>query len=142
MNSRGGAAGPRHRRGGAALLLLAAGVRLYGALLVLYSKAFRRGYSEEMRRDFRELMREGLQGGATGLVRVWAQAFWDLVLTALKERSTLLSARSAYSLFLEPRMAARAVLVAQGQSVANADLRSFRPGVRGSRARRSADEPG
>ena len=54
--------GPR-RWGSAALvlLLLAACARLYGALLVLYPNAFRRRYSEEMRRDFRELMLEGLQ---------------------------------------------------------------------------------
>jgi hypothetical protein len=47
------------------LLLLAACARLYGALLVLYPNAFRRRYSEEMRRDFRELMLEGLQEGGT-----------------------------------------------------------------------------
>jgi len=46
------------------LLLLAACGRLYGALLVLYPKAFRRRYEAEMRRDFRELMREGLEEGA------------------------------------------------------------------------------
>ena len=44
--------------------LLAILARLYGALLVLYPEAFRRRYSEEMRRDFRELMREGLEEGA------------------------------------------------------------------------------
>jgi hypothetical protein len=47
------------------LLLLAACGRLYGALLVLYTNAFRRRYSEEMRRDFRELKLEGLQEGGT-----------------------------------------------------------------------------
>jgi len=53
------------------LLLLAASAWLYGALLVLYPEAFRRRYSEEMRRDFRKLMREGLEdGGAKELVRV------------------------------------------------------------------------
>jgi ABC-type transport system involved in cytochrome bd biosynthesis fused ATPase/permease subunit len=46
------------------LLLVACGL-LCGALLVLYSNAFRRRYSEEMRRDFRELMLEGLQEGGT-----------------------------------------------------------------------------
>ncbi len=72
MISRGGPPGPR-RRGSAALLmlLLAAWAWLYGALLVLYPKAFRHRYSEEMRRDFRELMLEGLQeGGTTEMVRV------------------------------------------------------------------------
>ncbi len=80
---------------------------------MLYPKAFRLRYSEEMRRDFRELMREGLEeGGAKELVRVWVQAFSDLVLTALKERSTLLAARSAYCLFVDRRIAARAMVVA------------------------------
>ena len=93
--------------------LLAILARLYGALLVLYPVAFRRRYAEEMRRDFRELMREGLEeGGAKELVRVWAQAHTDLVLTALKERSTLLAARSAYSLAVDPRIAVMAMVVA------------------------------
>ncbi len=55
--------GNRHRRSGTDLLL-AASERLYGALLALYPKAFRRRYASEMRRDFRELLREGLQEGA------------------------------------------------------------------------------
>jgi hypothetical protein len=69
MIPRNGPPGPR-RRGSAALLmlLLAASAWLYGALLVLYPKAFRRRYSEEMRRDFSELLREGLQEGA---LRSW-----------------------------------------------------------------------
>jgi capsular polysaccharide biosynthesis protein len=115
MRPRGAGRGDRHRRESAFLLplLIAACGRLYGALLVLYPKAFRRRYSEEMRRDFRELSREGLQeGGTTELVGVWVQAFWDLVLTALKERSTLLAARSAYSLSVDPRIAVRAMVVA------------------------------
>jgi hypothetical protein len=62
MISRGGPPSPRRR--GSAALLIAASVQLYGALLVLYPKAFRRRYSEEMRRDFRELLREGLEEGA------------------------------------------------------------------------------
>lgn len=79
---------------------------------MLYPQAFRLRYSEEMRRDFRELMREGLEeGGAKELVRVWVQAFSDLVLTALKERSTLLAARSAYCLFVDRRIAAKAVVL-------------------------------
>jgi capsular polysaccharide biosynthesis protein len=113
MKPRGGGRGDRHRRGSAALLLLllATSAWLYGALLVLYPKVFRRRYSEEMRRDFRELMLEGLaEGGAKELVIVLAQAFSDLVLTALKERSTLLAARSAYSLSVDPRIAVRAMV--------------------------------
>ncbi len=109
MNSRGGPPGRRHRRGSAALLLLAASARLYSALLVLYPKAFRRRYGAEMRRDFRELMREGLEeGGARELVRVLAQALPDLVLTALKERSTMPAARNAYYVPVDPRIAVRA----------------------------------
>jgi hypothetical protein len=46
------------------------------------------------------------------LVRVWVQGLSDLVLTALKERSTLLAARSAYSLSVDPRIAVRAMVVA------------------------------
>jgi capsular polysaccharide biosynthesis protein len=112
MRPRGGPPGPR-RRGSAALLLLllAASAWLYSALLVLYPQAFRRRYSEEMRRDFRELMREGLEeGGAKELVRVWAQAHSDLVLTALKERSTLLARRYASYSSVDPRIAKRAAV--------------------------------
>jgi hypothetical protein len=87
--------------------------RLYVTLLMLYPKAFRLRYSAEMRRDIFELSREGLQeGSATELVRVWVQGLSDLVLTALKERSTLLAARSAYSLSVDPRIAVRAMVVA------------------------------
>jgi hypothetical protein len=87
-------------------LLLGASARLYGSLLALYPKAFRRRYGAEMRRDFRELSREGLEeGGGIGLARIWAAAFSDLALTALKERSTML-ARNAY-LPVEPEIAAR-----------------------------------
>ncbi len=94
---------------------------------MLYPKAFRRRYGAEMRRDFCELMREGLEeGGAKELVRVWAQAIPDLVLTALKERSTMPAARNAYYVPVGPRIAARAmvnamvavVLVAVGVSMA------------------------
>src|SRR5215212_7205672 len=56
-------------------LLLVDSARIYGVLLVLYPKAFRRCYAAEKRRDFLELMREGLQeGGATKMMRVLAQA--------------------------------------------------------------------
>jgi len=56
-------------------LLLVDSARIYGVLLVLYPNAFRRCYAAEMRRDFLELMREGLQeGGATKMMRVLAQA--------------------------------------------------------------------
>jgi hypothetical protein len=144
MISRNGPPGPR-RRGSAALLmlLLAACGRLYSALLVLYPKAFRRRYSEEMRRDFSELLREGLEeGGAKELVKVWAQAHSDLVLTALKEghhggqevRGILVRGSEDSC---EGRCesdggsGARRGGRDRGRSLANADLRGFRPGVGG-----------
>ena len=111
MIPRGGGRGERHRRGSTFLLLhlLAATTWLYGGLLVLYPKAFRLRYEAEMRRDFRELLREGLQeGGSIELVRVWAQVFSDLVLTALKERSTSPARRYASYLSVDPRIVARA----------------------------------
>src|SRR5215218_11277203 len=101
MTPRGRGRGERHRRVSAALLLLAASAWLYGALLVLYPKAFRHRYAAQMRRDFRELLREGLEeGGATELVRVWAQVFSDLVLTALMERG-IMPARFAHYLSVD-----------------------------------------
>ncbi len=112
--------GNRRRRG--MNLLLAASQRLYGALLTLYPESFRRRYAAEMRRDFRELSREGLEeGGGSELVRVWATTLSDLVVTALKERSTV-SARNAHPP-VGPRLAARAmvavVLVALTVAVAS-----------------------
>jgi len=103
-------------------LLLAASQRLYGALLTLYPESFRRRYAAEMRRDFKELSREGLEeGGGSELVRVWATTLSDLVVTALKERSTV-SARNAHPP-VGPRLAARAmvavVLVALTVAVAS-----------------------
>ncbi len=101
MASRDGSWRPR-RRGAA--LLLAASEQLYGVLLTLYPKDFRRRYASEMRRDFGDLVREGLEeGGATELARVWAATLPDLVVTALQERSTR-SVRNAY-LPLTPRTA-------------------------------------
>ena len=89
--------------------LLAASGWLYGALLALYPKAFRRRYAEEMRRDFADLSREGLEdGGGAELARVWGAAFSDLAITALKERGTAMS-RNAH-LPVEPRAAARALV--------------------------------
>jgi hypothetical protein len=93
------------------LLLLAASAWLYSAVLVLYPKAFRRRYGAQMRRDFRELSREGLrEGGATELVRVWAATLSDLVLTALMERG-IMPARNAQK-SVDPRVAASAMVVA------------------------------
>ena len=68
MRSRGAPSGPRRR--GSAALLLAASARLYSALLVFYPKAFRQRYVAEMRRDFFELLWEGLQEGGSNTVPV------------------------------------------------------------------------
>jgi len=87
-------------------VLLSASERLYGALLLLYPKGFRRRYASEMRRDFGDLSREGLEeGGGRELARVWAATLSDLAVTALKERSTML-ARNAY-LPVAPRIVVR-----------------------------------
>ncbi|MEJ7843999.1 MAG: Wzz/FepE/Etk N-terminal domain-containing protein [Rubrobacter sp.] len=103
--SGGGGRGYRWR----ADLVLAASELIYDALLALYPKAFRRRYAAEMRRDFADLSREGLEeGGGTELARVWAATLPDLVLTAFEERGTVLS-RNAY-LPVEPRTAARVMV--------------------------------
>jgi len=106
MDPGGGGRGDR-RRGSA--LLLSASAQLYGALLALYPRAFRHRYAAEMRRDFCELSREGLEeGGGTELARVWASTLSDLLVTALKERGTA-PARNGY-LSMDPRIAARAMV--------------------------------
>jgi capsular polysaccharide biosynthesis protein len=90
----------------ATALLLAASERFYGALLVLYPKAFRNRYAAEMRQDFAHLSREGLdEGGGTELARVWGAAFSDLAVTALKERGTTLARYT--NVPIEPRIVAR-----------------------------------
>jgi capsular polysaccharide biosynthesis protein len=120
MTSRDESEGDFRQRG--ASLLLAISASLYGVLLLLYPKAFRRRYAGEMRRDFKELSREGLEeGGSMELARVWTSTLSDLALTALKERGTVLT-RNAY-LPVEPRIAARVmaaiVLVAMTVSIAS-----------------------
>ena len=89
--------------------LLAASERLYGALLGLYPTTFRRRYAAEMRRDFRELSREGLEeGGATEVARVWASTLSDLLVTALKERGAV-PARNARP-YVDPRIVAKSMV--------------------------------
>jgi capsular polysaccharide biosynthesis protein len=90
-------------------LLLAASELIYDALLALYPRAFRQRYAEEMRRDFADLSREGLEeGGGTELLRVWGGAFSDLALSALAERGTAMS-RNGYPP-VEPRVAVGALV--------------------------------
>ena len=115
-------AGSRERR---VDLLLAASERLYAAMLSLYPETFRRRYAAEMRRDFNELSREGLEeGGATELMRVWASTLSDLLVTALKERS-IVPARGAY-LAVDPRIVVRSmvavVLVALAVTMASLSM--------------------
>jgi hypothetical protein len=86
--------------------LLAVSARLYGTLLAAYPKTFRRRYALEMRRDFEQLSREGLEeAGKAGLVRVCAATLSDLAVTALAERRTML-ARNSY-LPIPPTVAVR-----------------------------------
>ena len=89
-------------------VLLAASELIYGTLLALYPKSFRQRYAEEMRRDFADLSREGLEEGGAELARVWGGAFSDLALTALQERGTAMS-RNAY-LPVDPRVAVSALV--------------------------------
>lgn len=119
MASRDGSRGDRQRGD---TLLLAASEHLYGALLTLYPKDFKRQYASEMRRDFIDILREGLEeGGMPELGRVWAATLWDLTITALQERGTMM-ARNAY-LPVSPRVAARltvaVVLIAVTVAVAS-----------------------
>jgi hypothetical protein len=138
MTSRDESEGDRRQCG--AGLLLAASARLYSGLLLLYPKAFRRRYAGEMRRDFKELSREGLEeGGGVELARVWSLALSDLALTALKERGTVLT-RNAY-LPVEPGIAARVmaaiVFVAMTVSIASlAKTPEYEPRPRSSSAKR------
>ena len=62
-----------------------------------------------MRRDFRELSREGLEeGGATEVARVWASTLSDLLVTALKERGAV-PARNARP-YVDPRIVAKSMV--------------------------------
>ncbi len=66
--------------------------RVYRWLLRVYPRGLRDGYGDEMARCFRDLCREGLEeGGGPGLARLWARTLPDVVRTAIKERSTMLT---------------------------------------------------
>jgi capsular polysaccharide biosynthesis protein len=110
-----------------ASLLLAASARLYGVLLGLYPKAFRRRYGAEMRRDFADLSREVLgEGGGAGLARVWGAAFSDLAITALMERSAVLpriSARATGAIVLMAATVAMASSILPPQYEASAKVK-------------------
>ncbi len=80
--------------------------RAYRALLRVYPRKLRDEYGDEMARCFRDLCREKLEdGGVWGLAALWAHTLPELLYSALKERSTMLT-RNAY------RAAARVVLAA------------------------------
>jgi hypothetical protein len=60
--------------------------RLYRALLLACPPAFRKAYGAEMAQVFRTSCREaGRASGAAGVLRLWAPALLDLVVTALAE---------------------------------------------------------
>jgi capsular polysaccharide biosynthesis protein len=122
----GGGGGWGDRRW-ASSLLLAASARLYGVLLGLYPKAFRRRYGAEMRRDFADLSREVLgEGGGAGLARVWGAAFSDLAITALMERSAVLpriSARATGAIVLMAATVAMASSILPPQYEASAKVK-------------------
>jgi hypothetical protein len=61
-----------------------------------YPRELRDEYGDEMARCFRDLCRKELEdGGGLGLAALWAHALPELLYSALKERSTILS-RNAY----------------------------------------------
>jgi hypothetical protein len=65
--------------------------RVYRALLRAYPRELRDGYGDEMARCFRDLCREELEDGGSGLAALWARTLPELLYTALKERSTMLN---------------------------------------------------
>lgn len=70
--------------------------RAYRSLLRAYPLGLRDEYGDEMARCFRDLCREELEdGGGLGLATLWIRTLPELLYTALKERSTMLT-RNAY----------------------------------------------
>ena len=70
--------------------------RVYRSLLRVYPRELRDEYGDEMVRCFRDLCREALEdGGGVGLAALWARTLPELLSTALKERSTMVT-RNAY----------------------------------------------
>jgi hypothetical protein len=62
--------------------------RIYGALLAAYPKEFRRAHGREMAQVFRCMCREEVVSGGTGrLARLWVRTLWELLATALAERT-------------------------------------------------------
>jgi hypothetical protein len=70
--------------------------RTYRSLLRAYPRELRDECGDEMARCFQDLCRERLQdGGGRGLAALWVQTLRELVSTALKERSSLVT-RNAF----------------------------------------------
>ena len=65
--------------------------RAYRSLLRAYPRGLRDEYGDEMARCFRDLCREELEDGGSGLAALWARTMLELFYTALKERSTMLA---------------------------------------------------
>jgi len=85
--------------------------RVYRSLLRAYPREVRAEYGDEMVRCFRDLCREGLQeGGGLGLAAVWARTLPEMLYTALKERSTMLT-RNAYRIAVCVALAAALILI-------------------------------
>jgi hypothetical protein len=70
--------------------------RAYRSFLRAYPRDLRDEYGDEMARCFRELCREALEGrGGLGLAALWVRTLPELIYTALKERSSMLT-RNTY----------------------------------------------
>ena len=62
--------------------------QLYRRLLRAYPRKYRQGFSEEMAQVFRELCREIYdQEGLAGFLELWLTTLFDLIKTAIEERS-------------------------------------------------------
>ena len=71
---------------------MATSERAYRSLLRAYPRGLRDEYGGEMVRCFRDLCRDELEdGGSLGLAALWARTLPELLYTALKERSTMLT---------------------------------------------------
>ena len=69
--------------------------RFYETLLAAYPKEFRRAHGREMAQVFRCMCREEVaSGGRGGLARLWVRTLWELLATALAERTKRALGRS------------------------------------------------
>jgi hypothetical protein len=85
--------------------------RAYRSLLRVYPRELRDEYGDEMARCFQDLCRDELEDrGGLGLAALWAHTLPELLYTALKERSTMLT-RNAYRFAAGVALAAALLLV-------------------------------